>query len=190
MIIVIPDNDMVKGSIDEMYDYGASEICHTISSWLVHEVNKNVSSRKEAMKKIRKGSVMRGEPKLVYVKMIYRPGRDEVQSLRNHFNIALENCLTKVSNHYIVDINVRYTGFDITNYLTATDKEDYWTLLDQQLQKLDENPDDFKPIPQEEIPKPQSGNETRYRMPPPPPLSRETTSNGNRPHHHQKHGKH
>ena len=169
MIVIIADNDVVKDNLKDLYDFGATEISESLCSWLTHETEKIILGRKDAMKKIKKGSVMRAEPKIVDVKMIYRPGCDKVQALRNHFNNALENTLTKLHNHYIIDVGVSPSGFDLTNYLTADGKFEFWSNLDRQLELFDDNPSDFKPVPRALIKKKPKADTQQYRLPPPPP---------------------
>ena len=115
---------------------------------------------------------MSGEPKVIYTKMIYRPARDTIQAICNHFNIALENKLCSMHNHYFINIEVPHAMFDLTNFLTAKGRSYYWRLLDRHLEDLDNGKsDDFKPQPKLHAHKVHNSDnhQQRYRMPPPPP---------------------
>ena len=72
-IVIIPDNDILKHSSVEMFDFGTRVMIEGIVAWMVNEIEHVVLTHREKMKKVRKGSVMAGEPKLIYVKMMYRP---------------------------------------------------------------------------------------------------------------------
>ena len=174
MIIVVTDNDIIKGIAQDFCDYGAKHLCERVISWLVNTNNKAITARREELKRMKPGSVMAGEPKVVYTKMIYRPKGDKIQAIRNHFNVALENCLCKVHSHYIVDIAVQNTLFDLSNFLMADGQKSYWNCLDRQLQDFDEKRSNglLKPIPQALIKKPKENFTEKFRMPPPPPLAR------------------
>ena len=120
MIIIIPDYDVLitNLSVIEEYEFGARHICSEITKWLVDEIEDAVNDRKKQMKKIRHGSVMSNEPKIIYVKMVYRPKRSDIQALRNIFNFALENQLVNRHNHYILGVHTKNSDFDHTNCFT------------------------------------------------------------------------
>ena len=63
MVIIIPDNDIIKHNSISFYDYGAKKMCEMIVSWLVNNINKAITGRREDMKHLKPGSVMQGEPK-------------------------------------------------------------------------------------------------------------------------------
>ena len=50
---------------------------------------------------------MTKQPKVVYVKMAYRPKHNDTQALRNIFNVALENQLVDRENHYILGVHTK-----------------------------------------------------------------------------------
>ena len=150
MIIIFPDNDLVKNnqtSVD-FFDYGARAICEAITDWLVSEVDDAILERRTAMKKIRRGSVLRGEPKIIYVKMIYRPVRNDAQGLRNIFNNALENRLVDMKDHFIINIETKHNQFDHTNCFTEEGLKAYWKDFDRAIELFDEKPDRFRPVKQ------------------------------------------
>ena len=119
---------------------------------------------------------MSGEPKLVYVKMIYRPRKSNVQALRNIFNDALEDELVKHKNHFILNIRTKQSAFDHANFLTDAGAEAYWEELDKQIEMFDNNNDILKPILQEDKQPKEDNSSQQYRLPPPPPAC---------PHHYK-----
>ena len=70
-IIIMPDWDILKS--DNFYNYGIKELCNANVHWLVNEIDRVVSTKKEDMFQSRKGSICISEPKIIYTKMIYRP---------------------------------------------------------------------------------------------------------------------
>ena len=174
-IVFIPDNDVIKGSSGEFYDFGASKMSQEIMAWMIDEYFDQITKRKKELRDISLGAVLPGEPKIVYVKMIYRPRKDEIQAVRNHFNNALQNSLynSKLKNHFIMEIEVHPSKFDHTNCLTDEGKADYWSIFDANMKELDEGKNEkfMKPQYQEVKPRKQV-NQTTYRLPPPPPQAR------------------
>ena len=120
--------------------------------------------------------------------MIYRPQRDHIQAIYNHFNITMENILCKLHGHYIMNIDVPNTLFDGHNQLTADGCSYYWRSFDEQLREFDEqrSPDLLKPTPQikcQFIAQTHMGQ--CYRMPPPP--SQRENDNTCHPYHKHHH---
>ena len=64
-IIIVPDNDIIKSSSVDFFDYGAQTVSETILSWLIHNNEKIIAAQKEKMRKLKKGSVLAGEPKIM-----------------------------------------------------------------------------------------------------------------------------
>ena len=126
---------------------------------------------------------MTGEPKVIYTKMIYRPARYTIQVIRNHFNIALENKLCSMHNHYFINIEVPHAMFDLTNFLTADGRSYYWKQLDRHLEDLDNGKSsDLKSQPKLHSHKGRNidDHQQRYRMPPPPPRPDDRRDNQHR----------
>ena len=146
-------------------------MCDKITGWMVDEFQKLILTRCDEMRKIRRGSVLSGEPKILYVKAIYRPKRDAVQAIRNHFNSALENKLSRRHNHYIMNIEIPNYWFDHTNFLTAEGQLEFWRIFDKQIEEFDDHKDEdfLKPKPQIDNANRDRSREIQYRLPPPPP---------------------
>ena len=82
---------------------------------------------------------MAGDPKIIFVKMIYRPIKNDVQSLRNIFNDALENALVSLHNNFIVSIQMQNNQFDHTkSCLTDRGIQQFWWSLGQTIMLLRE----------------------------------------------------
>ena len=123
---------------------------------------------------------MAGEPKVIYVKMVYRPARSSAQALRKIFNTSLEEQVAKFDNCYLIDIHVQSSLFDLGNGFSSSGKHQYWEELDSKVKLFDSHPDKFKP---ERLSASTSASCTlpcdHYRLPPPP-----TTATTSRRDHH------
>ena len=179
-IIIVPDNDLLKSNQTtvDIFDYGARKVCDRIATWLALEINDAVLNGHKAMKQIRRGSVMAGDPKLIFVKMIYRPIKNDVQSLRNIFNDPLENALVSLHNNFVVRIQMQNNQFDHTkSCLTDRGTQQFWWCLDRQLEEFDNCNDKQKsalrPVKCEQQQKQSNPAEfEQFRLPPPPPNPR------------------
>ena len=100
----MPDWDILKS--DNFFNYGIKEICEANTTWLTNEIERAVTIKKEDMRSIRKGAVIESEPKIIYVKMIYRPTKNQVVAARNKFNDALEGALLSKHGHYIMELRL------------------------------------------------------------------------------------
>ena len=81
LIIIVPDNDIIKTSAIKFFDFGAKKMCEEITSWLIRENDRAITARKDSLRRIKRGATMPGEPKVIYVKMLFRPKRDEIQAV-------------------------------------------------------------------------------------------------------------
>ena len=180
-IVVIADNDIIKAKKEDFYNFGAMKMSQEITGWMVNEFNDQIKLWKKELREICLGAVLPGEPKVVYVKMIYCPRKDEIQAERNHFNTALENNLCGINNHYIMDIEVHGSMFDHTNCLTEQGQIEFWRVFDSNMRKLDEKINSKFMMPQhQEMSSKKHDNKlidtNQYRLPPPPPQARKKLS--------------
>ena len=100
------------------------------------------------MYKIRRGSLLPNEPKLIWVKILMCPRFSEDQiSLCKKFNAILEETIHKKKANNILDPNdaVNCNHFDLSDKLTPTGKSVYWKDIDEQLRKFDDQEIDLKP---------------------------------------------
>ena len=137
------DHDVLcnnQTSVD-IFDYGARNICNETTKWLADKIEDAILDSKKEMKKLLPGSVLPGDPKVIYIKMLYRPKRSESQGLRNILNAMMENNLIGKPNHFIMEANLSSRDFDLSNQLTAEGKEAYWKIIDSQLTRFDKEND-------------------------------------------------
>ena len=170
IIIVIPEWDLLK-NLDHG-DCGADKVFGETINWMIQNLIETVEDQKKQMMKIKPGSVTRGEPKFIWVKVIRRLGSyDKVMSVRNIFNSILEKTLSKKKHHYIIDpepaiSNARY--FLKSNDLSADGRVSYWREINDSIElfeidklKLQPNAD-----PNKEDNRNQNAYHNTYRLPP------------------------
>ena len=98
----MPDWDLVKNLTD--ISFGISIIIERILKWVVKAINRAIQMRKDDLAKIKAGSVVRNEPKIMWVKMVNRPVVvHRALAIRHKFNRALENSIADNRNHFIMD---------------------------------------------------------------------------------------
>ena len=164
------------------YQYGISKIIGSITTWLVNQFNCAVASRREKLKELRPGSVIHGEPRLIWKKIFNHPCKDKSLLLRAKFNAVLEETLCKHRHNYIWNIDQAFIGhpnsFDKTGYLNPTGKIALWNEFDDLLRAFDRDPSKFKPLPviSKASPLPSQPDPNHYHLPPVPPV----------PHHHKR----
>ena len=134
-IIIIPDQDVVAAI--KYYDYGISKIIQRCMEWMVREVDRMISTRKEDLWDKRPGAICPLEPKVVWIKMLEKPAQSRIMAVRNKFNAILEEILCRYRLMYIAGIQLEHMHFDRNNSLYPTGKIRYWKDLDAIMKKFD-----------------------------------------------------
>ena len=84
IIVVVPDWDIIKFLDHD--DYSVDEVFGNAIRWMIDAMIEAVDDKKRQMKLLRPGSLMPGEPKFIWVKVIRRLGAyDKAMSVRNRF---------------------------------------------------------------------------------------------------------
>ena len=170
IILILPEADVLRHTA--YFGYGASKVFGTIINALVKAIYKEISTRKEDMRKMKKGAVIESEPKVVWMKAIDRPGRDKFLSLRAKYNAVLEETIADYPFSYIMEIDENDFSrdhFDLNNHMRANGMHVYLKSFDRLLRRFDENPARFTPrwVVTEALTKNANENE-RYLLPKPP----------------------
>ena len=144
-IIVVPGRDILRRAA--FYKFGASLVIGDNVEWLIDNITRVVETRKSDLRDRKPGVVTSSEPKLIWIKMLYRPGKERLQKLRTKYNEILEENLANHRFCYIIDPDKGLTNedFDMSNQLTATGKIAFWQYLDDQLKKFDRQEIELKP---------------------------------------------
>ena len=93
ILVVIPDMDVLK---EVSYDRtGASKIIGDCINFFVEAVSRLVDTRKEDLRSAKPGAINSGEPKIIWLKVLTRPGFSQsVIENKAKFNAILEETLT------------------------------------------------------------------------------------------------
>ena len=75
LIVIIPDWDLLK--FFNHNTYGVMELTNEVVTWMVNNMIWAIQLKKETMEKIKPGSIVSGEPKFIWVKMVNRLRRYE-----------------------------------------------------------------------------------------------------------------
>ena len=140
-LVFVIDWDFVK--YIDFYGYGVSKMIGTMLEWLIENLNNEIVWKKENMKSKRAGSVTALEPKMIFVKMIERPGSStEINKAREKFNTVLEETLYKTKKMYIMDIEsmegkLDRKFFDLNSNLNHEGRLKYWSIFDELLRSFD-----------------------------------------------------
>ena len=135
-------------------DFGISKILGMCLEWLVEEVEKAITIKKEDMRAVRQGAVTTLEPKVIWVKAIDRPGTglklEDIREVNRKFNAILEETLYKTRNMYFMGIErqtIDRSCFDISGNLNNRGKINFWSEFDRQIKKFDKQELTLKPVP-------------------------------------------
>ena len=167
-IVMLLDLDALK----DMAYYGsrASQVIGKGLSLLINDIVSEIENQKSKMHKIKPGSVIVGEPKMLWVALINKPHYQKVMSLRRKYNEILEDTLTNYRNcHIIHPTPLLKHYFDRANYLSCDGMIAFWKDIDEILKNFDQAKDqrqELKPQKTKFIP---SINEQKRKLPSPPP---------------------
>ena len=147
-IVIIPDDDILK--FINYYAFGISTIMGKCLNWLITEVDRLISARKDALCHRKPGAVLPNEPKIVWCKMMDKPNMtyNDMMVVHGKYNRILEEILTQYQGHYILDYSkevVHPVNFSQQNDINARGKEDMWNVIDRKLEIFDFNKDYLLP---------------------------------------------
>ena len=70
-IIVIPDKDLIEGAMDQIWDYGFKKVFRSLVDWVMSDINKMLSIRKEDFCNKRGGALSTAaEPRIIWTSII------------------------------------------------------------------------------------------------------------------------
>ena len=120
--------------------------------WLVNEFDKAIKIKREDMRDKRPGSITSFEPKVIWVKMITRPGAPSLNLAGEKFNVILEETLHKTRNMFVMEIDQsgfsNEASFEKNNgNLNFRGKAQYWNEFDKLLKRFDKQEITLKPKP-------------------------------------------
>ena len=151
IILVIPDDNILHqvGKLNPSTD--ALIVIEKAVNWMLTQMERAISSKKEYLRKRKPGAVTSGEPKVIWVKMLKRYNAcNNLMQIRNMFNDTVEKCMLDKSAHYIIDICEKLSDpcyfmpaepYDLTN----DGKTRFWKELDMLLESFDHQKISLKP---------------------------------------------
>ena len=170
IIIMLLDIDILHAIA--FYGFRASLVIGKVMGYLVNSITSIIEERREKMRKIKPGSIIGGEPAVVWVSLLSHPHYQKVLSLKRKYNEVLEETLTLHRLHYFLDIEgaVKQFEFDRNNCLTGSGKVSLWCFIDQHIKRFDRNEISLSPrkVVTEANQRQQQSN-ARYILPRPPP---------------------
>ena len=103
-----------------------------------------ITRRKIDLQDKKPGAIADHDTKVVWVRMLKRPkhlnklGCNQALALRGRFNAVLEERLANGPNNlHLMSITVQNTDFDLSGYLTSSEKKTFWQEVDRGLMKFD-----------------------------------------------------
>ena len=164
MILVIPDWDLLN--YYGFNDCNADSLIKEILKWIINNMCKAVEAKKDFLMKSKVGAVFEGEPKVIWAKMINRPGNKRFNAImlqKGHFNCILEDLLADEKGHYLMDTNMATNDlafFTDQSKLNAEGRHRFWMELIEQVRLFDGKRLSLKPL--------KKSPEIRMQMPVPP----------------------
>ena len=148
-IVVVPDADIVHFVLKSNDDF-IKKLFKTALSWVMTQMSRVVSAKKDELFNKLPGSVIAYEPKFIRVQMLNRVNDASlVQSWCTKFNEVLIDQLANRENHYTInmyatmlDVNL----YDRSNRLNGRGMVTFWTKLDNQIDKFDKQKITLKPF--------------------------------------------
>ena len=144
----MPDIDLVReADMDSPED--TLVCCKKLLRYLIKEINKYVDARFEDLYRKRSGAVRKGEPRIIWVKMIRRTTTaDEVSdNFRIEYNNYLDDQLLAEGHTYMLELKTMDDErfYDRTGCLLSAGRIQLWKELDQQLKEFDRKKNNLLP---------------------------------------------
>ena len=147
IIMVIPDWDILK-FLDHK-TFGIKMIAEDAVGWIITQMNRAIESKKDTMRRRKPGSVVTGQPKVIWVTMMNRMNAPcKMLAHRMKFNDAVEKHLAIHMNYYILDVApamMDSSYFDPRNRINSYGKAQFWLEIDQQLELFDKQKLSLRP---------------------------------------------
>ena len=152
-LVILPDKDLAEYIDKKSLDGAVSQLLGKCTEWLIKEIEKAIDRKKNMLREDKPGSVVVSEPKIIYVRMINRPGNDHLAKIRHKFNAILEDILASRRDTYIMDAGLyldQSTFHKVSSiHLTSDGKTNYWRAVNENVKKFDKQELSLKPRPSE-----------------------------------------
>ena len=136
-ILVVPNNDLLE--YIRSYKGGITTLTGVAINWIANQMIRGILAKKEALKKVRPGSVTPYEPKIVWVKMLEIPDNLYTFTAAQKFNKVIEKILVEKENHYLIDLHTKMNNhvyFNKSN-LNGAGQVHFWKSIDDAIEDFD-----------------------------------------------------
>ena len=151
-VILCPDLDPLKTiKFDDNKQHVPYQLC---ANWLITEVDKFFTTRKENLKDRRLGAVS-GDTRFIWVNIVNRPliknhperERSSYLAGRTKFNTALNDLVAVQRFHHAMTVNglTEMQHFTHLGNLSSYGQEHYWKQIDNVFKKFDRHEINLKP---------------------------------------------
>ena len=157
IVIIIPDWDIAKFFADQ--EIATNKVLTKSTKWMVKAMSRSVQKRKDDLKRLHPGAITSTEPKMIWVKMVDRPGViDKALAARHKFNRAIENALVDKPYHHIIDViekmNEAKYYFQQEKKMNEDGMNRFWIEVTANIKEFEE--DGLKLLPKKNIPRKQN----------------------------------
>ena len=153
--------------------YGQSNILAKVLTAVITEIARTINRKKFEMKNKKAGSVVHGEPKLIWIKFWTNPCHERYKPLKSKFNAILEEILTDFKHTYILDVTPSRSlgyNYDRNGNLTNASRAEFWHTINAILKKFDRQEVSLKPVKVvSEVNEKEKSTHNRFALPRPPP---------------------
>ena len=146
MVMIVPDKDLINHI--NFSSSGTTQIVGIVMDWLIRQIERIIYQRKAEMHDKKMGSVVTGEPKIIWVKALEECHSSVVVENVQKFNKVLESMLSTRRDTYFLDPSqhVDNTMFmKSSDSLVSSGKIHYWKSVDEQIKKFDHQEITLKP---------------------------------------------
>ena len=174
VLLVAPDQEIPK--YIDYFDTGKSHVIRSTLEWLVNNIDRAITCKKEDLKHQKIGTVIANEPRIIWIKMLAKSTndtserKDPVNELVEVFNKILEEILSTCRNNFILDVNEEMkqdASYRMQGCLSGHGKVCFWRAVDKIIEKFDRYEISLRPISaaeRENIRKKQAERDERNRQ--------------------------
>ena len=143
IILVVLDDDILHQIGKLKVGTDAIIILEKAINWVMLQMERAITSKKDGLKKKKPGAVVTSKPKVIWVKMLKRYNAcNHLMQVRNTYNEVVEKAMVDRTNHYIIDLAEKMgapTYFNKTAPfdLTGDGRMRYWKEIDFAIEQFD-----------------------------------------------------
>ena len=136
-LVMIPDDQMI--AVLRHTGFGVSLMMGKCVYWLIEQTLQIINNRKEALTRIKLGAVTPGEPRILWVRLLEKPGQDNFTVTKSKFDIILEQAVCQSNAGIVLTASdgICRHWFDVNNNFTHEGRISYWRHFSDQVKNLD-----------------------------------------------------